>query len=60
MTKERRKLDAEIHKYGAAAWAWEGRAKRGNNPAAKARYATINSRLAELFEESRKLEAKES
>ena len=55
MTKERRKLDAEIHKYIAASWAWEGRAKRGNNPAAKARYATINSRLAKLFEQRRNL-----
>jgi len=55
MTKERRKLDAEIHKYISASWAWEGRAKRGNNPAAKARYATINSRLAKLFEQKRNL-----
>ena len=46
MTKEKRTLDAEIHKYIAASWAWEGRAKRGNNPADKARYATINRRLA--------------
>ena len=51
----KRKLDAEIHKYIAASWAWEGRAKRGNNPADKARYATINSRLAELFEQKRNL-----
>jgi len=51
----KRKLDAEIHKYIAASWAWEGRAKRGNNRAAKARYATINSRLAKLFEQRRNL-----
>jgi hypothetical protein len=56
MTKEKRTLDAEIHKYIAASWAWEGRAKRGNNPADKARYATINRRLAKLFEQKRKLE----
>jgi hypothetical protein len=55
MTKEKRTLDAEIHKYIAASWSWEGRAKRGNNPAAKARYATINSRLAKLFEQRRNL-----
>ena len=52
---KKHKLDAEIHKYIAASWAWEGRAKRGNNPADKARYATINSRLAELFEQKRNL-----